>query len=364
VIRGQVANGTPGAGLSGSLDVTLHGFDSDKEVVTETATTASDGSFVFENLELVTGRIFGLTTIYQGVTYYSQGTHLTAEQSDVNLPVTVYEISSDPSQITIDRLHIVFDFPSPGLMRVVELWVMSNNGDHTFAAADGSGLLAVTLPAGASNLGFDTGTLGTDYAATEGGFIDKEPVRPGSGSSQLIFGFDMPYDRKLTFEQPIAYPVSAVVALMPDNGPNVGGNGVQDLGLAQISGTSLHNYSLGPLAAGSTLTLSIAGQGSPVGGSTSALSPTNLAIGLGVLGIALVATGLWWYRPGGLKGAGQSRPSPAGAASQEEVAQDLVRAIADLDDAFEAGQIDEALYRKRRQELKDRALQQMREPYD
>jgi mono/diheme cytochrome c family protein len=361
VISGQVMDGTAGAGLPAPLQVTLHGFDSDTEVVTETTTTAADGTFVFDHLELVNGRIFGLTTAYQGVTYYSQGTHLTAGQGHVDLPLTVYEISNDASRVTVDRLHMVFDFPSPGLMRVVELWVVSNSGDHTYAAGDGSGLTTVTLPQNASNLGFETGTMGQDYSPTGGGFIDREPVRPGSGSSQLIFSFELPYDRKLTFEQPVAYPVSAVVALMPENGPKIGGSGVQDLGLLQVTGASLHNYSLGPLPAGSVVSLSISGKGSPVGGLSSALSPANLAIGLGALGIALVSIGLWWYRPRRVKDHGAGGFAPAAA---HGVAQDLVHEIADLDDAFEAGQIEEEIYRSRRRELKDRALKQMREAHD
>jgi uncharacterized membrane protein len=44
--------------------------------------------------------------------------------------------------------------------------------------------------------------------------------------------------------------------------------------------------------------------------------------------------------------------------------EDLLRAIADLDDSFEAGKIPEGEYRRRRQTLKARIMDLMRESHD
>ena len=69
-------------------------------------------------------------------------------------------------------------------------------------------------------------------------------------------------------------------------------------------------------------------------------STGTLAIGLGALALALAGIGVWFYR--------HSRAQAQAASSKE----DLLEAIADLDDAHAAGEVPEADYQKERAELK------------
>jgi mono/diheme cytochrome c family protein len=350
VVEGKIVNGTPGGSVPPGLPVTLHGFDADTEVVTEKTTSDASGAFRFDGLQVVSGRIFGVTAEYNGVSYYSQGAHVTDPATPLDLPVTIYDTTTQADTIGVDRIHLLFDFSAQGVVQVVELWVLSNHGDRTIVSPAGAGTFKVALPPGAANLGFQEGALGGRYLSTQDGFADTQPIPPGSASAQLIFSFTLPYARSLDFSQSTGYAVDAVVVLVPEGGPAVRAAGLQDLGTNQASGESLHSYALGALTSGQKVSLQISG--SSVGSAPPVTSEVGIAIGAGVLGAVLVLVGLWWYR--------SARPrTPSLAPAEPEGQEPLLRAIAALDEAFERGEVPEVDYRRQREDLKRRALRLM-----
>jgi mono/diheme cytochrome c family protein len=352
-IRGQATNGTTGEPLTGDYEVNLVGFDADAQAVDTSTKLGSDGSFAFDGLDIVPGRIFGVTLQYKGVVYFSDAAHLSQDSPDVTLPLVVYDTTTDASQVTVDRLHLIFDFPGGDVVRILELWVLSNHGDATVVGEGDQGAVVLPLPPGATNLGLPGDTLSQDIHFTDQGAAVLAPVMPGSGTGQIVFNFDLPYKRSLDFTQSMAYPVSAVIALLPDGGPKLTGSGWQDLGVQNIGGDSYQSLSLEALSSGQTLAFSLSGQASATAGG--GVSTSNLAIGLGVLGLTLVAVGLWWYRPwqrpafARVSDEGPTREGPGQMAS-------ILQQIADLDEAFEAGEMDEPAYHRRREALKARAL--------
>lgn len=357
-IRGRATNGTAGASLEGELEVNLLGFDADSQVVSATARVGSDGSFVFDGLDIVEGRIFGVTMLYKGIVYYSEAAHLSQTSPDIDLPLVVYETTAEAGQIRVDRLHLIFDFTGADTLRVLELWVLSNDGDRTLAGADGRGVIRLPLPSGATNLGFPGDASSQDLQFTDEGVVVSAPLFPGSGTGEVVFNFDLPYDRRLSFSQEITYPVGAVVALLPAGGPELSGSGWQDLGVRDVGGISYQNHTLGALFPGQTLDLTLSGQSGTTGSTGGGISTSNIAVGLGVLGLTLVAVGLWWYRPWRRPTAERVRtveepPPPAGGDPEIDT---VIRQIADLDDDYEAGVIQEKEYRRRRAALKRRAL--------
>lgn len=360
-IHGQATNGTTGQPLEGDFEVNLVGFDADAQAVDTTTALGPDGNFTFDGLDIVEGRIFGVTLEYKGVVYFSDAAHLSQASPDATLPLVVYETTSDVSQVTVDRLHLIFDFPGGDIVRVLELWVLSNNGNATITGESGEGAIEIPLPPGATNLGLPGDALGQDVRFTETSAVVMAPLMPGSGTGQIVFNFDLPYKRSLEFTQAMAYPVSAVVALLPDGGPKLSGAGWQDLGVQNIGGAPYQNMSLGALTSGQTLALALSGQGGSSAGS--GLSTSDVAIGLGVLGLTLVAVGLWWVRPWQRPAAqtvSDEGPTPAGSAQVPAILQQ----IADLDEAYEAGELDERAYHRRREALKARALAQRRSQHD
>ena len=355
-IQGTVTNGSPGGDLPGDLEITLSGFDGELEGYQQSSRVAADGRYAFTDVPVVAGRIYGVTVAYQDVLYFSDGAHLTGDLAPLDMPVTVFDTTTDAAALTIERLHVLFDFSAADQVQVVELWVVSNGGQHTVVAEPSRGILEVSLPEGAADLGFEDGSIGDRYLLTADGFGDTQPVVPGSGTSQFIFSYRLPYTGSLTFRQPTRHPIQAVVVLLPQNGVTAEGGGLQDQGQQQMGGQGVHSYSGGAIAAGQALEFELSGRPQTDASSTGTGGWTNTAIGLAVLGVLVILGGLWWFRPSARSGRRDQVAASPGADQTEA----LVRAIAELDDALDAGQIDADEHRTRREALKLRLRDLMR----
>ena len=331
-VTGKISNGSAGASLPADLEVTLLGYDGDQEVVRLATTPESDGSFSFEGMEYVPGRLFFSMLVHEGLTYRSEVVHAAADGSAVDLPITIFETSNDPSAMRVERLHVIVDFPAEDLIRVLELWVLANDSDQVLITP-----LQVALPDGATNLSFEEGTLGGRYEITDDGFVDLEPIPPGAGLDHLVFGFDLPIDRSADFEQQMLHPVDAVTVLIPADGPRV--SGLLDRGVQDIGGMRMQSFTTGALSPDEPLLFRVSAP------SMSSSPPIGAIVGVAVLIIAaLVAARVWL--------GARRTPQVIGQ-------QDLVAAIARLDDEYEAGEISERFWRMQRDRLKRRALDQM-----
>ena len=351
-ILGRITNGTSGAEVPDGLPVTLYGVDGQAVVLELAVEAGAGGEFIFEGVEMAAGRLFIAATEHQGVLYYTEPGSMPAGLERLELPLTIYDSTQDPALISAEQLHLLFDFNSPGIVSVLEVWVISNTGDKTFAPIEAG--LEVILPDGAGALRFDDGGVGNRFQLTERGFSDLAPVKPGIGSSQLLFTFELPYERRLDFEQPISMQTHAVDVLLPSGGPDIRDGDLSDNGVRQVSTGSLQTYSTGPIAAGEVLEFRISGRISGAEGGADFNPLMGLVIGGALLGIVLVGLGLWWFRFGG---------RPAAKAPGDD-GGDVLHAIAELDDKHAAGKISDDEYSKRREELKRRALELMQDEDD
>jgi mono/diheme cytochrome c family protein len=350
-LRGTVLQGTPDQGLPLGIEVTLHGFDGENQVVTQTARTDEQGGFVFPGVESVPGRLFAATVEYRGVIYGSDAVHLLAGEPPPELTITLFETTTDLSAVGIARLHVLFEFPSEGVVEVVELWLVSNSGDRTISTPEGEGVLAIPLPDGASPPIFEEGPLGGRFQEVPGGFLDTLPLRPGSDAGQVTFSYSLPYERELEFVRDIPYRTEAVVILTPGGGPRIAGEGLIDRGEREVGGTLLHQYELGSLDPGGRFSLKVSG--SP-GSAPGIGAGSGLAVALAGLGLALAVAGAawWWLRRGT-----PAAPATIGPSREPDA---VIVEIARLDDEFEAGRLSEELYRARRAELVQRAVETLR----
>lgn len=344
VVHGTIRNASESGVVPIDLEITLHGLDGQQEVIAETTLVGHDSEYLFEDLEIVPGRLFFVTFLYKGVAYQSTMAHLTQSETMLELPVTIYETTNDANQVSVDRLHLLFEFPNQGVIRVVEMWVLSNRSDRMLVSQDGGAVVQISLPLGATDLRFEQGAEDS-FSLTEHGFAYISPLMPGMDVEQLNFSFDMPYEGQLAFRQVVSYPVEAVVVLLPEDGVKVQGDGLQDQSdLSTVEG--MDGYTIGPLSAGDILALNLSGRPT-LESEDSSLS--NVAIGVGALGGALIVAGLWWYQ---VRGGGGILARVRGKSDY----QALLRAIAALDNDFEAGEISEVKYRRRRERLKRQAL--------
>ena len=228
--------------------------------------------------------------------------------------MTVYDTTTDSSVLVGERLHLFFEFLDEKTVRVIELFILSNPSGRTLVSeGEDRARSGFRSRKGAANLEFQEGALGSRYVETADGFADTVPVRPGTETYQILFAFEMPYDRKLELVQPVTMPINGVVILTPEGNMKIQSDMLQDGGVQDVQGTQYRAYNGKPMDAGQDLRLTLTGRpgsGSPVLGSGSS---SSLVIGLGAFGLALVLAGVWLYtRDRGLPVMSRRRPGTSG----------------------------------------------------
>lgn len=355
-IEGQITNPS-GSAVPEGLKVTLIGF-SGMEQVSETSTSSdANGRYEFREVEIVPGTAFIVQVEMNGATFNSDILHpadITSESA--SLPVTVYDTISDVSELSVDRMHVFFDFSVEGKVQVVELYIFANpTGKVIVPAAQNQPVLTFSLPEGATNIQFDAGSLGDRYVKTSDGFGDLAPIPPAPQQHQVLFSYDLPYGRSLELALPLPMPVNAAVVMLPPGGVKLESEQLFAAGSRDVQGMTFQLYTATDLAAGSALRVRLSGKATP-GGTTASGDLTGLLIGLGAFGVVLVGAGIWIFRQR------QSTAAPEENEVEEtmESEDSLLDAILTLDDLYQAGKLPENAYLERRAELKER-LKQLRE---
>jgi mono/diheme cytochrome c family protein len=361
-IKGAVVNGSGGK-LPADLKVNLLGFDQTNQVVNQTANAQPDGSFRFDKVETTAERVFMVTVVYNGNTFNSD----ILKASDITpgtpgqIAVHIFDTNTDASTLTADRMHVFFDFSKPGVVQVGELFIISNPTHWMVVAAKpGDPVLKFDLPKGSTNLTFQDGQLGGRYVQTDTGFGDTQGVQPGSGSAQILFAYDLPYDGKLDVALPIPMPVQAAVIIGPDSGVQLQSEKLQDAGQKSMQGVNVHLYTANALKAGEALPIHLSGQlGQSSGLDQSTLG--GLLIGVGALVLALAVVTYWYLRR--RQSLVRVEVGDEDTPAQPESVETLLDAIVALDDLYQTGKIPKDAYDQRRAELKGklRLVQQAKE---
>lgn len=346
-ISGKITSAS--GALPAGLTATLRAFDGMTAADSRTAAVAADGSYSFADIELVENRVFMVTVTVDGVDYNSDPLH----SSDVtpgqpaNLPITIYEKSNDVSLLRGDRLHVFFDFTDPQKVQVVELLIFSNAGQQVIAPAkEGDTLINFKLPAGATDLQFQDGTLGDGvYLQTADGFGVSQAYSPAEGY-QILFAYNLPYDRKGNFEFYVPIDVAEAIVMVPQGGVRMKSDQLTDAGSRPVQGINLQLYTTSNLTPENALKLSLSGR--PAQGATvNSGSTTSLLIGIGAFVLVGAAGAAFFIN----RRRNKSVPEEI---QEEETPETLMDAIITLDDQRRAGELSEEAYISRRSELKQR----------
>ena len=356
VITGNITfdAGVP-ADIPNGLSVTLQGFDGATPALKLTVPVQTDGIYTVSNVEMPSGRVFMASVTLNQVTFNSDvGTPVSGSNS-LNLPIPVHATSSDASPLSVDRMHVFLDFTTPGVIQVVELFIITNPTNKVIVASTpGQPVIRFGLPVGATNLQFQDGQLGQRYLSAPNGFGDTASVSPGVAQHQVLFAYNMPYQNHLDLSLPAPLPIKAAVVLLPQNGISIQSSQLTDSGSQVMQGITFHVYSANDIANDSKLSFSLSGQPKQTAssGPSGSSSTTNLIIGSSVLLVSLALAGWWFYRSGGLKGRKRQPASPATVAHED--ADTIIDAILTLDDLHKEGHLPDAAYQTRRAELKER----------
>ncbi|HEY3311574.1 MAG TPA: c-type cytochrome [Anaerolineales bacterium] len=370
-IGGAVKNGSGGA-LPADLKAVLHVFEHDtatkqfKEVATQQAPVAADGSYKFEKVSMPANQAYYVSVDYANTTYESDPIFPKEGETSFDMPLTIYDTTTDSSGLTAEQVHVLLDYSKPDVVQVVEFIVISNPGTKSIVPAEKGGpVVSLSLPKGYTNLQFEQGGIGDRYLKTDNGFADTTTVVPGMKNYQVVFAIDLPLTKpglfggqKFEFTQPFPLKVTGLSVLVPEGvtveGSNFTPGGVQDMG----TGVKYQVYSTSGVAAGESLTITAAGlpksASQPVASTSN--GSQNIIIGVGAFGLVLIIAGVWMY-------VRERRQSQAAAESDEDETDaeeggnetgvdEVMDAIVALDDQYKAGNIQEAAYKERRAELK------------
>ena len=209
------------------------------------------------------------------------------------------------------------------------------------------------LPEGATNVEFQRafGSMTNLIPAPEvvqvaEGWVDTLPLRPGQGRLNLIISYSMPYEEGLELRHSLAYPLNSATLMLPDAGVEVSGAGwtsagAQDTGAGDVFLTYANNDVLNA----TEVEIVLAGEpervvvGGSQGNSLVRNENNELIIGGAALavivGAAIFMVNQWRNQ----------------VVDDEEAVEALLFEVADLDDAYEAGEVNKKQYQRQRQRL-------------
>ena len=321
-----------------------------------------DGTYEVKDVQYGDDIVYFVQVEANGQTFSSDILHsgdITGETAD--LPVVIYDFTADTAKLRADRLHIFFDFTTPGKIQVVNLFIISNLGNQVVVPAQDEGTVVdFVLPEGAENLQFQDGELGGRFVQTESGFGDRMSIVPGAGQHEVLYAYDLPYDRKLNLATKVSLPVDALVVMVPASGITLTSGQLVDAGLRDVQGMSFQMYQgSGGLESGDLLELSLSGKANATEtGETGSLK--YLFIGLGGFALALAAGGMWMYRNTSREAHCRRGCCCRYLSEEMETSELILDAIVALDDLHATGDLPETAYKERRASLKSRLAQALK----
>ncbi|GAB4546155.1 MAG: hypothetical protein Kow0063_40430 [Anaerolineae bacterium] len=376
IITGQVVNATTGQSV-GNVEVKLRRWQTESELPPLVAHADADGSFRFEGLDTGSQAFYLAEVSYADVPFPSDFVSFEPGINHLTLPVNVYDTSSSDEDISVERFHFIIIGDQPGFLSVLELYQFSNRGDRAYVGSiNEDGLretVRMALPAGAQQLALQRGTLGVDFLETDGGLVATSPVVPGVETFEVAFVYVMPYSgATLSLDRPLYYDTAAVNGLMMDVGARLESDALTFDGTRTAQGQNFLQYTGQSLAAGQTFPLRLVDLDKIEFATTS--EPLDNAAVMPSTGLSQTAL-LWMVL--GLGGVAIAfglaypslRPHLAGgtSASQGDLSRErqrLLLTLARLDQAYEAGDLNEIVYRRARARRKAELADVIRQMQD
>ncbi len=357
-ISGRITNGTAGAALPPNLPVTLYAITQTAQGFTNqpySAVAGADGSYNVPNVVVDPTKSYIVSTLYRGRVFPGKLMTGDALANDPNMPITIYELTEDPTVVHIASMDFQVDAVGEGL-QVLQDVVFKNTSDRMYTnsvAIDQNHYASVIvgLPPGAFGLAFPDASRYT-LAQNNSVVVDSVPVLPGE-DHDVQFSYFVPYTDGAVIEQSVYYITDAKVRLLlhPD-AITATSKQLLPAGTETIQSLIYQVYS-GQLVLkpGDTIRYDLAGA-PPSAATVAAANSSQLPIILilGLVAEAMIVGALFYL---------YLRRRKPSAPSRQAVTDALIRQIAELDNQHSAGTVEEADYQTRRAQLKARLAELM-----
>ena len=191
-VVGHLLNKSMDHGTVADISIFLHKVE-DESTESLEAVTDFDGSFIFEDVDIVPRAVYGITTMYQGAFYAVE--MKSPEWISLPIEIVVYDSVADDSFISVDSMSILFEGvdKNAGNIYVMEMVTLSNPTDNTYISGPGvMDLLRFGLPEGALGFRMETELVSVDHIQVDRGFALVGSVPPGR--HELLYSYHFPFN--------------------------------------------------------------------------------------------------------------------------------------------------------------------------
>ncbi|GAB4546509.1 MAG: hypothetical protein OHK0023_06260 [Anaerolineae bacterium] len=324
------------------------------------AKVAADGSYTFANVVRQVGAVYILSTRFSQVSQFSEPLILPAEAGQiVDLPITVYEVTNDPSVLAVEVQRIFVDVLSEN-RALIQVALRIRNVDRRMYVSDQTAptgnriTMEFQLPPGASSIRLVPELQGQFFVFDDGSPMPRilgfAPLAPGT-EGIVQYSYELPINEaQVLVSEPNRYAIAELTVNVPQTARAKINDANFTLGAPVPLQTGIYDtYSLNAgLPANAGLRFSVVFE--------AFVPQTNfLAIGIAIVGVVLLILGTVFV----LRRRGQAEPTEK--TSDESPVEGILRQIAALDDQFARGEIEESAYRTERDHLKAKAAKLLQE---
>ena len=376
-IQGKVQNATANGSSVADVEVTLTAYFGQTERNKLTTKTDASGNFQFTGLDTSPNYAYEAATTYQKADYTADRVSFSDTSGTKQVTLKVYDSTDKAEAVKATAKHYLLSFGN-GELNVNEILVLNNSADTSYIGSKEVGpdqreTSRYLPPSGAKNIQYGDTLMSCCVVQQEAGFVDTMAINPGE--VQKIYSYSLPYSgTTLAFTSTLQQDVDQVQVLVPDTGVKATIPGLANHGSQTLQGVNYQVYSAQKMPANTNISVSLEGlpAASPLGEGPLAL------IAIGAAALAAIAVAFYMLRK-------QSQPAPrpayampygspsayhpsskkerraptANAALLELDRRDLLAALANLDESFEAGQISRKDYERLRAEKKRRLVRLM-----
>ncbi len=334
-ISGQVLNETSDGPAPG-VELTLTSYMGERPTDDKTIESDEQGNFSFENLGW--DRSYGLTVNFKGTQYSTDKMVFNPDEDTKVLTLPIYEPTFEDDDLAVIESHMIVQ-ASEGALSIADLSLYSNKGDKVYVGGketeDGrKKSLKFSVPKGALDLNFVHGAKPEDIVQTEYGFADTTSILPGE--KRVVYTYNIALDSGTTkFDKTIDYPTENFLLLVSDTGKTAKVSGLTSVEPVVVQGESFLKWTGTDLNPGHQIKIRFEGQ-----------FMKNDYLKWGALGFLLLILVIGFIYSTFVKeksNLGTSEQNKRGDGVDQRTA--LLQEIAQLDDSFESGQVDEKTYR-------------------
>lgn len=348
-ITGSVVNGTlDGAPVQG-LTVTLEALRPDGGIAdTFNSETDRDGLFRFSDVEVEQGILYRVVVEFGGARYFGEGRTAT-DLFETPLDILVYETTeSDEAVHFAQQTSVVVEVDqTAGFLRVIEDTTVANDSLLTYVGERDAGgqisTVRIPLPPFAFDVVPGLGFGADGFLVADGGIADVSPLAPGE--RDMLYGYNIAYvAQSHSLARTYQYPIDVVRLLVP-RGLEVEAIGMNFVEPVDIAGEVYDAYVANAVQPGQAVGLTLINLPTSAGQRSRTLTETLRWVAVGGLAIAvsgLLAYAIFLRR----REAADALPELA----VDGLRADVVERLAQIEEEFRDGHIDESQYQMRRRE--------------